>query len=634
VAVVGAAIVLSAFAVSGSSLATLSTTGAPDENAIVTGEVRTVRADEYIAISPIKVGQARAGFPSPRTFGLGAIDTGDSWRPQIPSRSPAAALFAPFNLPLVVLPVAQGFALYWWLPFVGCALGLFAWLRLLGVGRGVAFAASVVTTASPAAVWWSGWMCQVIAQAVVPCAVLLVATRLWTRRRGLAVAVAVAAGLAAASLPWAYQPWSVPAALSIGGITAIWGLASPIRRRPFLYVAAVAAGVVAVESAVYLLHERSYYEALASTVYPGERREVGGGVRIGKLLSSLFPFALSGDSGNSLMQENLSEVSMGWTITAPVALFTAMLGRNALRRDPDRVLLWGSLAVTALISAWCLIRWPRALATVTLLTFSPAPRTAPFVGLTGTVSLALLLGTKERRENIGRALGRSGVLLVAAATMFVAAWGATDFRLTFVNVSEARLILAVLVVGALVVLLFTRWSAIAVGVSLAVVVVSAAVVNPLMHGLGELADSPAAAAVRRINGRVVAPAHGTWAADSIYADALLNGQGLNSLSSYNDPVDEDAWRILDPRRAYEPEWNRFGYIIFEWQDGAGKPVITNPAPDMVAVKMDPCDARLSRLHMRAILSSKPLSSSCLTKLDDVEWQGTPYSAYRIASHTR
>src|SRR5207302_3927540 len=130
-----------------------------------------------------------------------------------------AALYSPFNLPLVLLPLPQGFALYWWFPFAACALGIYAWLRLMRTSRWIAVVASVLTTTAPSAVWWSGWLCQVIAHAVIPCALLIAATRVWPAARRIGVALAIAAGLAAAGLPWFYQPWAVPAALFAGAVT-------------------------------------------------------------------------------------------------------------------------------------------------------------------------------------------------------------------------------------------------------------------------------------------------------------------------------------------------------------------------------------------------------------------------------
>jgi hypothetical protein len=629
VIVVAVALVLSACAISGSSLALWSTTEDPDTSAVIAGELRAVRSDEWQVTSPIKVGQVEGGFPSERTFGLGRIEVDNSWRPQVPNRSLGAALYSPFNLPLALLPIEQGFALYWWLPFVACALALYAWLRLVGVGRRVAFAASLVTTVAPASVWWSGWVCQAIAQAVVPCVLLIAATRLWERRRRIAVMTAVVAGLSAAGLPWFYQPFSVPAGLSIGLLTLIWGVSNRTRRRPFLLLGAIAGTLFAVESAIYLLHERAYYEALGSTVYPGARREQGGGVGIGEMFSSLFPDLLARNVRQGLKSGNLSEISMGWTITAPIALLLGILGFPAIRRDRDRALLLGSLGVTLLIGTWCFVRLGSLFGTLTLLTFSPGQRSAPFVGFVGTISLALLLGTPDRRARLHASLGRPGIAALAIMTMVVAAWGAVEFRRQILEVSIAHAVFVVALIGIVVVLAWTRWQRVAIAGAVAVAVLSGVVVNPVMRGLGAIVSSRPASQVVGIDRRVVDPAHGNWAADSLAASALLNGQGVNSLSSYNDPVDAKAWRTLDPHRVYESQWNRLGYINFTWQPGLRDPVIETSEADVVNVRIDPCDARLSRLHLVAILASEPLEASCLRALDTVRWHGQTLTAYQV-----
>jgi hypothetical protein len=159
-------------------------------------------------------------------------------------------------------------------------------------------------------------------------------------------------------------------------------------------------------------------------------------------------------------------------------------------------------------------------------------------------------------------------------------------------------------------------------------VVSGLVVNPLMHGLGALDDSRAATVVRTVDRRVVKPASGTWAADNVYAIGLLNGEGVRSLTAYNDPVDKAGWKTLDPTGRYEGVWNRFGYIIFDWRPGLKKPQITAPVDDQVYVLADPCDPRLDRLQLTAVVSSHPLDdSACLRPLRTFRWIGTNLHVY-------
>ncbi len=538
---------LSAFSISGSSVGVWATGSAPDSSDVLAGKVRFIRSDEYQATTPIKTGRVRAGFPANETFGMGTVHLSDTWRPQFPSRTLGGAIFAPFNLPLALLPLGPGFALWWWLPFLACFLGVYAWLRLMRVDAWFAATAAVLVTTAPAAVWWSGWVCQATAQAVVPCAVLLTALHLWSRSRRGAIAVAALAALAAASAPWFYQPWNIPAALFAGGLTVLWAWSQPELRKALFVLAAVAAGVLVVEQAVYLLHERAYYEALGNTVYPGKRRESGGGVGVGKLLSSMFAFDLASRRGDTLAAENLSEIAMGWTVAAPIAAGVGVLARRALRADPERVLVLGGLALTALLSSWCLVRWPSVLAKVTLLTFVQPNRMAPFVGFFGVVMLALLFGRAERRARLRAELDREAVVLIAIGTMLVVAWGATDTRNVYLpSTADLRIVVLTLAVGVVIMAMATKWWKLMLGVVTAACVTSGIIVNPLMQGLGALSDAPAARTVRRLDRQLAAPSHGNWASDQLATNALLNAEGVRSLSSYNDPVSKHGWPRARP----------------------------------------------------------------------------------------
>ncbi len=631
--VVVSVLLLSAFGISGSSLGTWSPNGAPDAATILVGKTRFVRSDEYQVTSPVKIGRARAGFPSSTSYGMGELDAGRSWNQWLPNRSLPAVLYGPFNLPFLILPVTQAFALYWWLPFAGCALAIYAWLRLLRVDSWIALAASLLTTTAPAAVWWSGWVPHTLALAVTPAALILLATRLWSRRPAVGAAVALGAGLSAAALPWWYQPWVIPAGLFVGAVTLLAGLSNPQHRRAFVKVALVAGAVFAVETVAYLIHERAYYEAIADTVYPGERRERGGGIPIGKLFSSLFPFELAGEPGNSLIRDNVSEVAMGWSIALPLALGALALGWRAVRRDAERVLIVGTALVSIVLTSWCLVRWPAPLTRVTLLNFVQPSRMAPFVGFFGTVCAALLVATGERRARLRAAIGRFGPVALAALVLVIALKATIDFRDDYLPVSSKHVALAVVATTGLALALCSRfWRVTLVAVTV-VGTISGVLVNPLIQGLGAITESRAAAAVARIDERVVQPRHGTWATDTQAANALVNAAGASSLTSYNDPVSRAGWKKLDPTAQHEQAWNRLARIVFDWRPGEGPPFIGLPAPDLVGVNVDPCDPSLDRLRLTAVVASKELVAPCLTELTRFDWAGVRTIVYRRAPVT-
>jgi len=481
-------------------------------------------------------------------------------------------------------------------------------------------------------VWWSTSMVLAVAAAVIPCALLIAAARSWSRRPRLAVATAVVAGLAAAGLPWWYQPWSLVAGLFVGGVTVFWGFSDPERRRPFVLTALIAGVIFAGEEIVYLLHERAYYNALTNTVYPGQRRSNGGGVPLWKLFTSSVPFSFLGKTGATLRKQNLTEMAMGWTLALPVGVVAAVLGRRALRGDRDRTLVVGTGVLALVLASWCVVTWPSFLARITFLDFVPPYRMAPFVGFFGTVLLALLFGQRDRRERLLRGFGWVGAALVGVAMAALVGWEATQFRREALpGLSTTELWLGVLATAVVVTLLFTRWWAAAGVLATALAITSGILVNPLMQGTGALGSSQAATVVRHLDRTVAAPSHGTWAADSILADALLNGEGVNSLTSFNNPVDTGGWERLDPHRTFEKQWNRFAYINFVWDPTLVGVRVRASALDHVVVTIDPCSVRLDPFKLRLVVSSHRLGAPCLAPVGRLRWMGTRYSIYRRVS---
>ncbi len=156
-------------------------------------------------------------------------------------------------------------------------------------------------------------------------------------------------------------------------------------------------------------------------------------------------------------------------------------------------------------------------------------------------------------------------------------------------------------------------------------------VNPLVQGVGALDTSPAATTVRRLDRTVVAPQHGTWAADTVLSGALLNGEGVDSLTSFNNPVDVAGWRHLDPHGVYERAWNRFGYISFYWDTALYSPIIENAQQDYVVVAINPCSATLDAFRLRMIVSMQALRAPCLVPAGRMRWMGTDDYLYRRGS---
>lgn len=623
--------ILTILGISGSSLSILSPDGSPDQAALLAGAPRPIRSDEYFVWSPTKLGQVYAGFPDERTFGMATIDLSDSWRHQVPVRSLGHAIYSPFNLPLLLLPARQGFAAYWWLPFAAALLGSYAWFRVMGARWRIALPTALLVITAPAAVWWSGWYLQGIAQSTATCALLIMATNRWAQKRRRAMVLALLAVVTALGLPWFYQPWAIVPALFTASVTAAWGLAQRDRRAAFLRTLSMFVLLMIVGTALFLWHEFDYYAALAGTEYPGHRRETGGGMTVGWIFSSLFAASVNGVDGSRLQNTNLSEFAMGWSIMLPLAVGVAVLARRALRDEVGSLVSRVALIVGSVLSTWAIIRWPSPLSRISLMTFVPPQRLAPFIGFFGLTSLVLLTGDADRWHRLRVDLDRGAALMLSAVALFFTMWAATEIRSYYIpSLSRPTIVSVAVVTVVLVYLLVSRQTVTALWGFAAIGALVAAFVNPLTIGTGAIHSSEAAGDIRRIDQETVSPVGGTWAADDLALVPLLNGVGVNALSSFNDPVNEAGWSILDPAGGYRNQWNRFGYIFFRWEPGLPDPVIENPSPDVVMVRIDPCDAALDELRLTMLVASTPIEGRCLSPESRFMWQGSERLVWRRA----
>jgi hypothetical protein len=455
------------------------------------------------------------------------------------------------------------------------------------------------------------------------------ATNWWPRSRAKSLALTCTAVLVVAGLPWTYQPWAIVPALFTGAVTVAWGLSAKDRRRAFLMTASLFVGLFVAASAAYLIHEIDYYRALAGTEYPGSRRLEGGGVSIGGLLTSLFAAVANGVDGRDLQGTNLSEFSTGWTIVLPVVIGIMVFARSALRSGSERGLMMGTGLASVILGSWTIIRWPDALAQVTLLTFVGPGRLVPFLGFFGITALVLLTGDDNRWNRIQGALDGFSRAFLVVMVLGLTAWAATEAKMTFLpTISAMTVAITAAVAMTLTGLLVSGRRFLAIGSFAAISCLIAAFVNPLTTGVGAIRHSPPATELRWIDETLVRPVNGTWAADDFRLIALLNGNGFDALSSFNDPVDENGWSILDPEGRFETEWNRLGYILFRWAPGRQRPGIENPRTDVVLVRIDPCDPRLDRLGLTALISSGPISGSCLVPVATFDWDGRERVVWR------
>jgi hypothetical protein len=601
-----------------------------NRTAVIVGEPQSIRSDEYLVWSPLQIGQRWADFPERRIFGLTDYAVKDSWRPAIPYPNIGQLIFSPKNIPFFLPSASLGFAFSWWLPFFAATIGFFIWLRTIRIRTGIAIPASLLVTITPAAAWWSQWNLVGIAHVTFGCAFLIVASN--KRSSGLLRCFSGVISIwAFAGLPWYYQPWALSAAIVFIPITAIFLITETcitrnrdksrfvIKARQFavdLGPALIISLVTVFLWVVYLMHEWDYYASLSNTVYPGQRRSLGGGLKLGHLFSSVAAWDFQTGAGKSIRNSNLSEISTSWSILIVYVLILWIGGIRPIEKVA-RNCFFACIAIAGIIIGWSLISFPSFITVWNPLQLIPPVRIAPYLGVVATIAFAIQISNQKN-------LSRKAWLPYLQMTVFI---GFVLFVLVSIKnnflplMSVTSIIVSCALMSVVLLLLLINKHIEAIWSMTVMALLCVCLVNPITYKFGDIATSKAARLVSEIDSASMRQS--IWATDDIYLVSLLNFQGINSLSSFNDPVGEN-WRIIDKSGEFEASWNRFAYINFNWNEDSKQIVITSPYPDVIEVNVNPCDKSLRKLQLTHIISSRQLpiaSKDCLHEVDQFKWYG-------------
>ncbi|MDA0203625.1 MAG: hypothetical protein O2870_09660, partial [Actinobacteria bacterium] len=513
-----------------------------------------------------------------------------------------------------LLPLDQAFALWWWFPIFASGAAAFLLVRRFGGNRGLATAAAVLFVASPVNAWWSFLPSRV---AWAPMAAVLILHSAGRRSGWRSVGLALLAGLLIARLPSSpYAPWSLVFALGAGALLLDLWHREGVRWRDCraILVAPVAAlGLLG----LWWLDVGDRYRVLASTEYPGTRRDTGGTADLPSMWSGIFDGLHSIDNWSSnLIGSNLSEVAMGWTILlVPAGVLLVLASRGESGRPHRPPLAW-STGITVVLLLWSQIEWPSALSALNPLALVPGERVTQILGMWIAIPVVILMSSDRFNRK------RSLPLIVGGIVVALGLWAANRHLTFFPDTSSVALIVIVILAAAASAALVDRhWQIPAVSVTAALSIVSVALVNPVVIGIGDLMDSDSAQTVRSL----VGDGSGRVVSDDYTVDPMLrvNGASMVSGQQYWGP-DEKSWLSLDPFGAGEAQWNRgTSYVTFAWDSTVAEAQIVAVQPDLVQIRIDPCATALAELDVSWIVTSRPLDGACLTEVASFQWRDMP-----------
>ena len=635
---------------SGTSVATLTPDYLSDPSTVL-GTPRTIRGDEATIETPLAISAARQGFPRHQYVGLTLTDQ-QAVAHGAPSRS-VFEVFRPQNWGYLLLSPSLGLAMHWWMPFLVCLLGLIALLRALSVDRTTSILLAIIGTFTPYAAWWSAPSPALVVGygTLVGAAVLISLGASSTR---VALLAAVGAGFAAtAFFLTLYPPWQISVALIVAGTVLGEVIARRPSRRAFLVTVGGMLAVVVPSLVAWSWSGRDAIGATMSTFYPGQRISAAGEAKLSWLVDAPLNPLLARGRGDSVGTiataegfTNLSEVSSSWF---PIPLLVAIMivaarrrwtassvsefeQRNAsesgCRRYTARPTAWSSAltGVTAamlVLAAWATLPLP-SWTGVFLLERVPSFRVSIGLGLGAVLMIGLVARDWEGISRRDRAFEAPVWIVATGLSALMTVWSAAVLPWDADGVLGRSLLLgAIVAVG---------FAAISTGVgrrtggiALAVfAIVSWALVNPLVTGLGPLDSHPLTNRMQRIAEEepgVLVEVFG-----DLQTNSLVRAAGVQTLSGVTFYPDEELMQRLAPGQ--RELWNN--YVQYEWKAVDGEPgaTIRRISGSHKELQIDPCSASTLELGAKWAVSTSALTMPCLELVDQIQADRTTW-LYRI-----
>lgn len=589
---------------------------------------RNIRVDEWSHATPWALAQFnhKPRFPVVnRNIGDGANMLLVPWIPVLH----LATIARPVTWGYLLFGSQAGLAWAWWFQPLACFLALLYLFQILLPGRKlIAVFGSVWYCTSAYVICWSLWPAYYTALGSFS---LVCAYHLMTHRnRNILLAAGVGLGISFSGFViLLYPPWQVP----LAHVFLIIFVGLLYRDRPWrnwrdlgrmrLLGLGLSLLIAMVVLGSFVASTASVMRAMSETVYPGQRRLLGGDCSATRLLASFYNYASIYESPRNT---NESEAA-GFFLLFPAVLIAVIASPRARQRiGPVGWLLMG-LAICFVY--FCVTPVPAWLAKYTMMSFVQGFRSQIALGLVSIIlCMQLLAAMQQRRWWEERALSTAALVFLGCGGLFV--WFGWYFQMEtayfpggaatppnevlWVSFAAAS-VCASLSLG------LQRVSIVAV---LAATILTAGSFNPLSRGFTPLDKTEMGRAIATVLREDPKPngQPSLWLAygGNIYPTMGMVAQmfGARTMSGVHLHPQLDMWRKLDPTLRHFEKYNRYLLVLQFPAPPSDETVLFNLVHMFVLhVKTSPLNPIWKNLGARYVISNGPeseLAESHLTQL--------------------
>ncbi len=605
------------------------------DSSLIFNHPRSIRSDEWGVNTPYVVSQAQEGFPTTNTSPGNGQDVAFTF--DVPTAD-WSALFKLHNAPFFVLPIENAFALKWWLLAALVMLASYAFvLTLLPKRYLLASLISVGVFLSPFIHWW--YQSGSILPITYGLLIATLAIYIFKAKQNIShLKITLAVGALTYALTCfaflLYIPFILPIALVVGVFLLGFFLNEQrddklpwkVLRKKIVYIVLpviIAAGL----SAVFLKTHTVVLEALSQSVYPGQRTIPSGGFTLQQLFGGYFNMQLQDDSRAVHYDFNQSEASSFILIFPFLVPFFMYLWYTTKKID------WRALLLGVLFLLFCLRLFvPFAEPLFNLLLLNRVPHNRLLIGI-GVLNLLLLIVAAEQlirfKKKIPELLVRISVAGTFAGVTLVGFLLKSSYDGYLESIPKIILVSGVV---AVIVWLLLKKRFTSAFLTLAILsFVSVVAVNPLYRGLGVLTHSSIMTNIKDLDDH-----KSKWIiGDNVaFLETFPAVAGAKSLSGVYAYPQLDIWKSLGTDLDTRAVYNRYAHVFFSIES-INKPEIAQgayfdpPALDAFRVHADACSLFLREQHVRYILVSQPIDSTCVAKITEIKYPLADISIYKL-----
>jgi hypothetical protein len=609
-----AVIFLTAFKISGTSVGQYHTIlyGSQKDPALLVGEPRSIRSDEWLVRTPKTLAQSNNNFSTVNSnIGQGE---NESISLDLPYKD-WSTVFRPLDWPFFIMSFEYAFALKWWLMAYLLLISAYFFILKLLPGRRL-FAACIAVSLlfMPFVQWWYEYDTLASIFFALFTGIVFMNLINSTRLRWKIGYSGIMAYLLVCFALILYPPFQIACALALAGFAAGYLLEAKRRQPGYELLGKIGLGLAALIAAslitLFFLHTRSgVVHAIENTVYPGKRVTSSGGFGLSNFLSGPLDFQL-------LFSSKAVHYMAGTTNQSEASNFILLLPFLFL---PSLYMLWVGwrrdkrvdwpLAITNVLFVVLLVRLfvPYLSSAFNLLALKRVPhqRLIIGIGLLSIIQATLVVRWLSRQKKTYK-LPLLGVVLYSIFVLVAEL--AINFHIKNISpgfIGVYRTIALSLPLPIVIYLILSKRYKFGAILLAAFCVFTSLMVNPFYRGEAILINTPLSQGIKNIAHK----SNAAWVAEGLAWENFPQMNGAHSLSGVYSYPQLAEWRSIDGAKNQDI-YNRYANVEFVI-DRASKDnnvSINLAGPDHIRIKATPCSSFLKAHNVHYLIAESKLSS--------------------------